>query len=230
MLLARISRSLFRHPSLSSIASGRSSRLHPVSVESYCRLVLAGCPTLARPCEGVRWGTSLMSSSLLLQQRPASLVRLIWMVFWWSYSCRFVECCFQDLFNIARSILVQLPSSFFSVRLVSVQGMHPYSSMDTDYADDITLLTNAPAQVKTLLHCLERAAGGIGLHVNTDKTEYTCFNQRGNISTLNGGSQKLVDKFAYLGSCVSSTENDINTRLAKPWTGEKTAGNYVYLL
>ena len=34
-----------------------------------------------------------------------------------------------------------------------------------------------------------------------------------------GGSQKLVDKFTNLGSSVSfSTENDINTRLAKAWT------------
>ena len=29
---------------------------------------------------------------------------------------------------------------------------------------------------------------------------------------------KLVDKFTYLGSSVSSTENEINTRLAKAWT------------
>ena len=45
-----------------------------------------------------------------------------------------------------------------------------------------------------------------------------CFNQRGDISTQNGGLLKLVDKFTYLGSSVSSTENDINTRLAKAWT------------
>ena len=45
-----------------------------------------------------------------------------------------------------------------------------------------------------------------------------CFNQRGDISTLNGSSLKLVDKFTYLGSSVSSTETDINTRLAKTWT------------
>ena len=54
-----------------------------------------------------------------------------------------------------------------------------------------------------------------GLHVNTHKTEYMCFNQRGNISTLNSSSLKLVDKFTYLESSVSSTETDINTRLAK---------------
>ena len=45
-----------------------------------------------------------------------------------------------------------------------------------------------------------------------------CFNQRGDISTLNGSSLKLVDKFTYLGSSVSSTKTDINTRRAKSWT------------
>ena len=48
---------------------------------------------------------------------------------------------------------------------------------DTDYADDIELLANTPAQAETLLHSLEKAAGGIGLYIKADKTEYTCFNQ-----------------------------------------------------
>ena len=42
-----------------------------------------------------------------------------------------------------------------------------------------------------------------------------CFNQKGDISTLDGTSLKLVDKFTYLGSSVSSTEKDIDTRLTK---------------
>ena len=37
---------------------------------------------------------------------------------------------------------------------------------DANYADDIALLENAPAQAETLLHSQERAATGIGLHVN----------------------------------------------------------------
>ncbi len=86
---------------------------------------------------------------------------------------------------------------------------------DVDYADDIALLANTPTQAETLLDSLERAAAGIDLHVNADKTEYMCFNQRGDISILNGSSLKLVDKFIYLGSSVSVTEADINTRLAK---------------
>ena len=88
---------------------------------------------------------------------------------------------------------------------------------DADYADDIAILANEPAQAETLLHSLERAATGIDLHVNAHKTEYMCFNQTGEISTLNGSSLKLVDKFTYQGSRVSSTETDIDTRLMKAW-------------
>ena len=86
---------------------------------------------------------------------------------------------------------------------------------DADSADDIALLANTPAQAESLL---ERAAAGIGLDVNADKTEYMCFNQRGDISTQIGSSLKRVDRFTHLGSSVSSTTIDINTRLAKAWT------------
>ena len=89
---------------------------------------------------------------------------------------------------------------------------------DADYTDDIALLANTPNQAETLLHSLERAAIGIGLHVNAHKTEYMRYNQTGNISTLDRTSLKLVDKFIYLGSSVSSTEKDIDTRLTKAWT------------
>ena len=89
---------------------------------------------------------------------------------------------------------------------------------DADYADDLALLANTPNQAETLLHSLERAAAGIGLHVNANKTEYMCYNQTGNITTLDGASLKLVNKFTYLGSSVSSTEKDIDTQLTKAWT------------
>ena len=112
-LSARVSLTLSHHQSLSSIAPERSSRLHAVSTQSCCILVLAGRPASARPCEEVHRNISLMSSSLLLQQCLACLVRLTWIVFVmsdrWPYSCCFVGCCLQDLFNIACSILVLLP-------------------------------------------------------------------------------------------------------------------------
>ena len=89
---------------------------------------------------------------------------------------------------------------------------------DADYADDLALLANTLNQAETLLHSLERAAADIGLHVNAHKTEYICYNQTGNIITQDGASLRLVDKLTYLGSSVSSTENDIDTRLTKAWT------------
>ena len=101
---------LSRHFSLSFIALGRSSGQHPVSSHSCWMYVRAGRPALARPCVGVHKSTSLMSSSLLLQQSAACLVRLTWIVFViggrWPYSWCLVGCCRQDLFKIARSILV----------------------------------------------------------------------------------------------------------------------------
>ena len=82
----------------------------------------------------------------------------------------------------------------------------------------IVLQANTPNQAETLLHSLERAAAGIGLHVNAHKTEYMCYNQTGDISTQDRTPLKLVDKFTYPGSSVSSTEKDIDTRLMKVWT------------
>ena len=108
--------SLSHHSSLSSIAHGRSSRLHPMSIQSCCRFVLLGQPTQTRPCEGVH-RRSLMRLSLLLQQCPTYFVCLIWMVLEtgskWLNNCCFVGCCFQDLFNTTCSIFVQFLLNFF---------------------------------------------------------------------------------------------------------------------
>ena len=108
--LARISLTLSLHVSLSFIASGRSSRLHPVSSHSCCMYVRAGRPAFDWPYAGVHRSTSITSSSLLLQQCPACLVRLAWIVFViggrWPYSWCLVGCCCQDLINIALNILV----------------------------------------------------------------------------------------------------------------------------
>ena len=62
---------------------------------------------------------------------------------------------------------------------------------DADYADDLALLANTPNQAETLLHSLEWAAAGIGLHVNAHKTECICYNQTGNITTLSEASGQI---------------------------------------
>ena len=108
--LARISLTLSRHFSLSFIASGRSSGLHPVSSQSCWMYVRGGRPAFARPCVGVHKSTSFMSSSLLLQQCPACLVRLTCIVFRmggrWPYSwCLLFRKCFIDVFLVLQSLL-----------------------------------------------------------------------------------------------------------------------------
>ena len=41
--------------------------------------------------------------------------------------------------------------------------------------------------------CIEQAARGIGLYMNSDKIELMCFNQDGAIFLLNGKPLKLVN-------------------------------------
>ena len=90
--LARISLTLSIHVSLSFIAFGRSSGLHPVSSHSCCMNVRAGRPAFDWPYAGFHRSTSLTISSLLLQQCPVCLVRLACIVFVtggrWPYSWR----------------------------------------------------------------------------------------------------------------------------------------------
>ena len=85
------------------------------------------------------WKSSCVSVSLLLQQCLACFTRLLWIVFKRGgrcpYNCCFVWCCFQDLFDTARSIFVQLLSSFLIIRLVSVHEVHPDNSILSDRPD-----------------------------------------------------------------------------------------------
>ena len=106
--LARISLTLSHHFSLSFIAGlqGYIPYPHIAAVCMFELIVLL----LHRPYAEVHRSTSRMSSSLLLQQCPACLVRLTCIIFVtggrWPYSWCFVGCCGQDWFNIARNILV----------------------------------------------------------------------------------------------------------------------------
>ena len=112
---------------------------------------------------------------------------------------------------ILRILIDLMKENGFTLKKAGSRWYLVQTMIDKDYPDDIALLTNTPTQTESLLHSLEQVAGGIGLHVNADKTEYICFN-------LNGGFLKLVDKFTYLRSNISSTENGISMQLVKAWT------------
>ena len=85
-----------------------------------------------------------------------------------------------------------------------------------------SFLANTPIQAEILLHSPERAAAAIGLHVNAQNMEYMCFNLTGDISTLNGCSLKLVDKFTYK-ETVSHQPRQASTR-DKQKHGQLTIG------
>ena len=89
---------------------------------------------------------------------------------------------------------------------------------DSVYEDYIALQANTLSQAESLLHSLEQATGSSGFYVNVNKTEFMNFKQEGGLSTASGKPLKLEDKFVYLGSNISSTENYVNIRLVKAWT------------
>ena len=75
-----------------------------------------------------------------------------------------------------------------------------------DYADDLVLLTDAPTRAQFLLHNLEQAVGAL-TSTRMQIKQSSCFLNEKEPSPL-----KLVDKFAYLGSNISSTESDVSIR------------------
>ena len=87
----------------------------------------------------------------------------------------FIIC--QD-YVLRRSIDIMKDNGFKLVKERSKK--YPAQTItDADYTDDVALLANTHFVAETQQHSLERAAADIGFHVNSDKTEYMCFNQRG---------------------------------------------------
>ena len=85
--------------------------------------------------------------------------------------------------NVLRTSIDKIRENGFGLTKKRSRRYPAKTITDADYADDIAILANTPNQAETLLHSLELAAAGIGLHVNAHKTEYMCFNQAGSIST-----------------------------------------------
>ena len=152
------------------------------------------------------------------KQNPYYFYKNIWVLFF-GVTLLFFKCLeLRSTKSVLRTSIDKIRENGFELTKKRSKRYPAKTITDADYADDLALLANTPNQAETLLHSLERAAAGIGLHVNAHKTEYMCYTQTGNITTLDGASLKLVDNFTYLGSSVSSTENDIDTRLTKAWT------------
>ena len=71
--------------------------------------------------------------------------------------------------------------------------------------------------MKFLLYFLEQAEKSIDRYVNSEKTDFMCFKLDGSTSTLNDKPLKYVNKFTNIGSNISFTESNVNTRIGKIW-------------
>ena len=66
---------------------------------------------------------------------------------------------------------------WFHIRKDKKQTISHWNQDNTNYADDLALHTNTRAQTKFLLHCIVETTGGIGLYMNSNKSDFMCFKQ-----------------------------------------------------
>ena len=71
-----------------------------------------------------------------------------------------------SIFYVLRASIDKIRENGFELTKKGSKRYPAKTITDADYADDLALLANTPNQAETLLHSLERAAAGIGLHVN----------------------------------------------------------------
>ena len=73
--------------------------------------------------------------------------------------------------DVPQTLVYLMKENGFTLKIGGARNrLYPSEIMrDADYADDLTLLTNKPAQVKYLLYNLEQVGWSIGLYWNQDK-------------------------------------------------------------
>ena len=93
------------------------------------------------------------------------------------------------------------------------------TATDLDFADDLALLSNSIEQAEKLLHDLEHASDLVGLSMNVSKTKFININcPNGSINSTDGRPIEPVEDFKYLGSYISDSKKDFNTRKGMAWS------------
>ena len=99
--------------------------------------------------------------------------------------------CLDYLLRTSRDLMKE---NGFTLKKKTRNRRYPAQTItDADWADDIPLLANINNILKPNPSCIIWIRLEVVL---ADLTKYVCFNQKGDISTLNCGSPKLV-KFTY---------------------------------
>ena len=99
---------------------------------------------------------------------------------------------------------------------------HPAKFLtDTDFADDIALISKSLENAEALLQSLEEAANCVGLYFNETKTDYLDLCKSDNnhiITTLNNTPLNKVEDYKYLGSSISASLKDFSIRKGMAWS------------
>ena len=88
-----------------------------------------------------------------------------------------------------------------------------------DFADDISLLSDAIEKAQELLLRVETECNKVGLGLNGPKTKYLAYNTESipPLHTRDGTVLEKKEDFKYLGSWVDDSGKDINVRKALAW-------------
>ena len=80
-------------------------------------------------------------------------------------------------------------------------------------------LTEELEQAQDFLRRVQENAAKIGLHLNSDKTEFMSFNQAQDsvLKTVHDENIKKVDNFKNLGAWIDDAANDVKARKALAW-------------
>ena len=87
---------------------------------------------------------------------------------------------------------------------------------DTDFADDIVLISSRIKDAQKPLTALESAANCVGLYLNDFSTEFLTLNINDplvNIQTVSGTNLKRVDDYKCLGFKISSNSKSVKLSL-----------------
>ena len=96
----------------------------------------------------------------------------------------------------------------------------PIIITDTDFADDIALISKEIEQAQEMLTRVEHEASKVGLHLNAKKTELMKFNLPGSagVHASDGSLIKETENFKYLGGWLGSSKKDFEIRKALAWS------------
>ncbi|KAK2159306.1 hypothetical protein NP493_1729g00040 [Ridgeia piscesae] len=99
----------------------------------------------------------------------------------------------------------------FTITPGKSRPVRPVIQTDFDFADDIALVSVSVEKAQTLLLGVMGECQKMGLQLNTKKTEVITFNinEKSKITTKNCTILAVNEDFKYIGSYISSTENDI---------------------